>query len=70
MFSHMFSYQLGTCLHNVGPIPLGYGDAWMMWHSFIGLSKIKTVYISTTTHTLFSFSVKSTCPNFKVGTDS
>jgi len=30
-------------LHDIRPISLVSGHAWMTWHYFIGLSKIKTV---------------------------
>ena len=38
-----FERTLSTCLHDVRPISLVHAHAWMTWHYFIGLSKIKTV---------------------------
>jgi len=38
-----FEQTMIRCLHDVRPISLVYVHAWMMWHYFIGLSKIKTV---------------------------
>jgi len=38
-----FESTLITCLHDVRPISLVYAHAWMTWHYFIGLSRIKTV---------------------------
>ena len=38
-----FEQKLIRWLHDERPVSLVYAHAWMMWHCFIGLSKIKTV---------------------------
>jgi len=35
--------QPSTCLLVIGPVSLVHATAWMTWHYFIGLSKIKIV---------------------------